>query len=69
MPRFSDVGEAEKDLRISVITGEVRARFQGETVGPEVRGQIARTYPEALPQDIEISIEDAERVYSRHLEH
>jgi len=40
---FSDFAGAEEDLRIAVITGEVRARFQGEIVGPDLRGQIART--------------------------
>jgi len=65
---FSDFAEAEKDLHIAVITGEVRARFQGETVGPDLRGQIARTVyedgnPAALPPDIEISVKDAERFW------
>src|SRR5262245_12315203 len=65
---FPDVAEAEKDLHIALITGEVRARFQGEIIGPELRGQIARTVyedgnPAALPPDIQISVEDAERVW------
>jgi hypothetical protein len=67
-PAFSDLAEAEKDLRIAVITGEVRARFQGEIIGRELRGQIATTVYEdgnsaALPPDIHISVEDAERVW------
>jgi hypothetical protein len=67
-PPFSDFDEAEKDLRIAVITGEVRARFHGEIIGPETRAEIARSVydpksPAALPPDIEISVEDAERVW------
>jgi hypothetical protein len=42
-PAFSDFDEAEKDLRIAVITGEVRARFHGEIIGPETRAEIARS--------------------------
>jgi hypothetical protein len=68
-PVFSDFPEAEKDLRIAVITGEVRAPYRGEIIGPEIRAQIARSVydsknPAALPPDIEISVEDAERVWS-----
>jgi hypothetical protein len=67
-PAFSDFDEAEKDLRIAVITGEVCARFHGEIIGPETRAEIARSVydpksPAALPPDIEISVEDAERVW------
>ena len=69
MPGFSDPAEAEKDLRIAVITGQVRARVQGDIIGPDMRGKIARTVydnnPEALPPDIELSVEHAKRVYSR----
>ena len=67
-PAFADFNEAEKDLRIAVITGEVGARYQGEIIGPKLRAQIAGTVYDdnnhaALPPDIEISVEDARRVW------
>jgi hypothetical protein len=67
-PAFSDFAEAEKDLSIAVITGEVRARYQGEIISSQMRAQIARSVydpqsPAALPPDIEISVEDAEKVW------
>ena len=71
-PAFSDFAEAEKELRIAVISGQVRARYRGETIGPEIRAQIARSVydsknPAALPPDIEILVEDAERVWCRRI--
>jgi hypothetical protein len=65
---FDSVEEAEKQLYLAVIRGDVRAR-RGEVVfGPEWLKQISKmrfsdTDPFALPPDIELSVEDAMRLW------
>jgi hypothetical protein len=66
---FADIGEAEKQLHLAVISGEVRARFKGLIYGPEWLKQIVKSKyhesdPYALPPDIELSVEDAKRKWN-----
>ena len=66
---FADIGEAEKQLYLAVINGEVRARLKGLVYGPEWLKQIAKskyheTNPYALPPDIGLSVEDAKRKWN-----
>ena len=67
---FANVREAERELFAAVVSGEVRARRKGIVLGPQWRKQIANlrvddTNPFALPPDIELSIEDAKRIWPR----
>jgi hypothetical protein len=63
---FDDVMDAEKQLYLAVICGEVRARRNGRVLGPEWLKQIRRVKfnpndPFALPSDLELSFDDARR--------
>ena len=66
---FSTVEEADKQLYLAVIRGEVRARWNGIVYGPEWLKQFSRmkfgddSDPFALPPDLELSVEDAERLW------
>jgi len=58
--------QAERELYMAVITGEIRARLKGIELGPEMRKQIGKLKPEkddpfGLPPDLELSVEDAKR--------
>ncbi len=60
------VEDAERQLWVAVILGDVRARSGGVEYGPEWRKQLAymtfdKDNPFALPPDIELSVEDARR--------
>jgi hypothetical protein len=65
--RYSDAQEAEKQLYLAVIRGEVRARLNGRVLGPEWLKQVSRLTdplgPWVLPPDLELSVEDAERLW------
>jgi len=66
--RFNDVKEAERQLYLAVIRGEVRARSKGRLFGPEWLKQISKMKFDdksafALPPDIELSVEDATRIW------
>jgi hypothetical protein len=66
--RFADVNEAERQLYFAVIGGKVRARSKGRVFGPEWLAQLSKMKfsaesAYALPPDIELSVEDAERVW------
>jgi hypothetical protein len=61
-----EVGEAQKQMFLAVVSGEVRARSKGLVLGPEWLKQIAKMKfddhdPLALPPDLELSVEDARR--------
>jgi hypothetical protein len=65
--RFGDVAEAERQLYLAVVRGDVRARLNGKTLGPEwlkqlCRMKISEASSFALPRDIELAAEDAPRV-------
>jgi hypothetical protein len=65
---FSTVEEAEKQLYLAVIRGEVRARLKGVIYGPEWLKQISKvkyddSNPYTLPADFELSVEDARRIW------
>jgi hypothetical protein len=62
------VEEAEKRLWLAVMGGSVRACHNGVIYGPEWLKQLAKiTFmegePFALPPDIELSVEDARRLF------
>jgi hypothetical protein len=66
--RFDDVKEAERQLYLAVIRGEVRARRKGRMFGPEWLKQISKMKFDdndafALPPDIELSVEDAKCIW------
>ncbi len=66
---FSSVEQADKQLYLAVINGDVRARLNGRVLGPEWLKQVSKletdgTNPFALPPDLELSVEDAERVWT-----
>jgi hypothetical protein len=66
--RFDDVNEAERQLYFAVIGGKVRARSKGKVFGPEWLTQLSKMKfsdesAYALPPDIELSVEDAERLW------
>jgi len=66
--RFDDVNEAERQLYFAVIGGKVRARSKGRVFGPEWLAQLSKMKFSAesaytLPPDIELSVEDAERLW------
>jgi hypothetical protein len=54
--RFGDVAEAERQLYLAVVRGDVRARLNGKILGPE---WLTETSSFALPRDIELAAEDA----------
>jgi hypothetical protein len=63
---FSDIRDAERELFVAVIAGDIRSQRKGIILGPEWRRQIANmkaddNNPFALPPDIELSVEDAKR--------
>ena len=65
-----DIQEAEKELYLAVVSGEVRARLKGRVLGPEWLKQVAKLKveegnPFALPPDIELSVEDAKQKWGR----
>jgi hypothetical protein len=65
----SDVHEAEKQLYLAVIKGEVRAKSKGIVLGPEWLKQLEKFEnddPFTLPPDIELSVEDAKRKWPRN---
>ena len=65
---FDDVMEAERQLYFAVIGGKVRARSKGRVLGPEWLTQLSKmkfhdTDAFALPPDLEVSVEDAKRIW------
>jgi len=65
-PAVRDVREAQKQMFLAVVSGEVRARSKGLVLGPEWLKQIAKIKFDdhdrlALPPDLELSVEDARR--------
>ena len=65
--RFGDVAEAERQLYLAVVRGDVRARLNGKILGPEwlkqlCRMKISEASSFALPRDIELAAEDVPRV-------
>jgi hypothetical protein len=66
--RFDDVKEAERQLYFAVIGAKVKARRKGRVLGPEWLKQISKmkfvaNNDFALPPDIELSVEDAKRIW------
>jgi hypothetical protein len=64
--RCDDVTEAQKQLYLAVVRGDVRARLKGRLLGPEWLDQLAKmktSDPFELPPDLELSVEDAERIW------
>jgi hypothetical protein len=64
-----DIPQAEAQLYLAIISGEVRARRNGVVFGPEWLEQLRdfrtdESYRSALPPDIELSVEDVERKWS-----
>jgi hypothetical protein len=66
-PLFGDVHEAERQLYLAVIRGDVRARLNGRVLGPEWLKQVGSmkdpSGPFVLPPDLELSVEDAKRLW------
>ena len=65
--RLEDVAEAERQLYLAVVRGDVRVRLNGKVLGPEWLKQLCRmkisgTSPFALPPEIELAAEDAPRI-------
>jgi len=65
-PGMTDIMDCYKQVYLAVITGEVRARLNGRVLGPEWRKQYGKIKfqpdnPFALPLELELSVEDAER--------
>jgi hypothetical protein len=64
---FDDVEAAEIELYLAVIHGDVRARLNGLVLGPEWLKQVASMKdpagPLVLPPDLELSVEDAKRLW------
>jgi hypothetical protein len=63
-PLSTDIADAQKQLFLAVISGEVRARSKGRIFGPKWLKQLSKMkFDEsnllALPPDIELSVEDA----------
>jgi hypothetical protein len=61
-----DISTAESQLYLAVISGQVRARHNGLVFGPEWLKQLRNFRADesnlsALPPDIELSVEDANR--------
>jgi hypothetical protein len=59
--------EAEKQLYLAVMKGEVRSALNGRELGPEWRNQISHMKfderPFTLPPDLRLSVEDAKRIW------
>ncbi len=60
--------DAEKQLYLAVICGQVRARINGRVLGPEWLKQLARTtfddsFPFALPPNLQVSVDDVKCVW------
>jgi hypothetical protein len=65
---FNNADDAEKELYLAVIRGEVRARSKGIVLGPEWLKQLSKlkvhdTNPFALPPDIQVSVDDTRKVW------
>ena len=62
--RFGDVAEAERQLYLAVVRGDVRARLNGKIqwLKQLCRMKISKASSFALPRDIELAAEDAPRV-------
>jgi hypothetical protein len=65
---FDSLKEAERQLYLAVIRGNVKARLKGRELGPEWLKQISKMKFDdnndfALPPDIELSVEDAKRIW------
>jgi hypothetical protein len=65
--RFGEVAEAERQLYLAVVRGDVRARLNGKILGPEWLKQLCRMKISdaaafVSPPDIELAAEDAPRV-------
>ena len=64
-----DFRKIERHLHRWVVRGRARARYRGEILGPDRLQEIASKRwgppgdPYALPADIEINVDDAERLY------
>jgi|SRR5689334_2702012 hypothetical protein len=59
-----DVRQAEGQLYLAIISGEIRARWKGAVLGSEWLKQLRNFKADdasPLPPDIELSAEDAER--------
>src|SRR6516164_3146928 len=71
---FGDAAEAERQLFQAVIRGEVRARHAGKVLGPEQLRQIPKmevdaSNPFVLSPEVELSVEDAERMCIKRRAH
>jgi hypothetical protein len=58
------IEEAQKQLYLAVITGEVRAKLNDRILGPEWLKQVSllkQEHPFTLPPDLLLSVEDAKR--------
>jgi hypothetical protein len=65
---FDSLKEAERQLYLAVVRGDVKARLKGRELGPEWLKQISKMKFDdsndfALPPDIELSVEDAKRIW------
>lgn len=63
---FKNIDEAEKAVYLAVIRGDLRARLNGKILGPEWLKQIEKLEneePFELPPDLELSVEDANRIW------
>jgi hypothetical protein len=63
------INEAARQLYRAVVDGRVRARYRGRILGPKWLKRISEgkwhpTDDYALPADIELSVEDAERIWN-----
>jgi hypothetical protein len=66
MDQSDGIEATQKRLYLAVIKGDVRARLNGRILGPEWLKQIeALKYddPFTLPPDLELSTEDAKRLW------
>ena len=66
MDQSDGIGATQKRLYLAVVKGEVRARLKGRVLGPEWLKQIAALKyddPFTLPSDLELSVEDAKRLW------
>jgi hypothetical protein len=66
MDQSDGMETTQKRLYLAVIKGEVRARLKGRVLGPEWLKQIGAlkyAHPFTLPPDLELSVEDAKRIW------
>ena len=67
MDQSDGIEACQKRLYLAVMKDEVRVRLKGRVLGPEWLKQIAAmTYddnPFTLPPDLELSVEDAKRLW------